>query len=144
MATKKKRSPREVVGKVEMPGTDSLSASVEDLIKELVLIAQDNFEKKTITSALSDVFKPVEETNFRVSDVVMDPISFVPARKAEIIDPETKVLPLNKGLFGTLWGARVWVDKSAKEVSAYRENSKLLPKHFPEIAKAKKALLITD
>ncbi len=103
-----------------------------------------NFANKVWLSNLADGFAKVETNDKRVSDIVMDPISYAPMRKfgRDVFEPVTQASILKFGLLGMIWGANIWVtnDTKCNEISIYVENDEELKKDFPKIAKSKKIL----
>ncbi len=90
----------------------------------------------------ANLFATLTNENINVAHLVMCPEDWVLAREIpNIFSPETKKKRFDKGCCGWLWGAYVWIDKSAYEMKAYGEpDFALLEKDYPELAKNIKEL----
>lgn len=98
--------------------------------------------KKKAVEVLADLFAKIERHELRVEDIVVNAEYYSLIRKYcnDLIDPSTKKEELQKGFMCKIWGANLWVNKGATEISCYSENCQQLEIDFPGIAEAKKTL----
>jgi len=91
---------------------------------------------------LANLFATLTNKNMVVAHVVMNPEDWFLARGIpNIFSHETRKNRFEKGSCAWLWGAYVWIDKSAKEIIAYGDQRfSELEKDFPELAKNIKEL----
>jgi hypothetical protein len=96
---------------------------------------------KFFTKGFTTIEHP--SNDMRVSDIIMNSQSFMMLRKyaKELFDMTNKTSELHRGLFGYIYGARIWVQAAANnEIFYFQENSIELPKLFPYIAESIKIL----
>jgi hypothetical protein len=109
----------------------------EDVDKVIKEFTTQKVLQNRILNVLADTFQKIEETNKRVADIVVNASNFSTIRKycKDYFDPTTLASDLKKGLFGYLWGANVWVHKSANdEFFCFPEDSKELKRQFPSLS----------
>ena len=138
---------KETVGKVVFPAERTLEKiSKEDIQRALEEFAIEQIAKKRVLNALMGGFQDVEESSARVVDVVMGPSEYSLLRRygKDILDPSIQKSDLQRGLFATAWGARIWAQESAMGINCYGEGSEQLGKDFPFIAESKRILNIED
>ncbi len=91
---------------------------------------------------LAELFAELNVDEIKAAHLVMSPEDWVLARELpNIFSHETKKERFDKGCCGWLWGANVWIDKDAEEMTIYGEPFfSELEKDFPELAKNIKEL----
>lgn len=91
---------------------------------------------------IANLFATLTNKDTTVAHLVMDPEDWILSKKIpNIYSPETKKNRFEKGCCGWLWGAYVWIDKSAEEMKAYgKDNFAELEKDYPELAENIKEL----
>jgi hypothetical protein len=137
----------EIIGEVDFPSDNKFhKISDKQLKKAIKAFATELVLRNRILETLSDAMYLVEAQDKRVSDIVVSAQIYTELRKycKDMIDINTFAIELKHGFFGLIFGARLWVQKSATNISCYQENSKELNKKFPFITKAKKLLKIVD
>jgi hypothetical protein len=89
------------------------------------------------TNLLANLFATLTNEDIKVAHLVMCPEDWVLAREIpNIFSPEKNEKRFEKGCCAWLWGAFVWIDKSADKMKAYGEpHFAELEKDFPELAK---------
>lgn len=133
----------EKVAEFSFPSEEDLKkikgTEIEAYLKEFAILG---IKKKRVLGLLADAFARIESKKERVSDIVMDPLSYSFLRKHSGYDitPETDINHLRAGLMGMLWGANVWVLTDTKGVRVFKEVSKEIKKLYPAIVSFKKKL----
>ena len=96
--------------------------------------------EENMKNHLANLFATLTNKDIVVAHLVMSPEDWIISKKIpNIYSPETRKDRFEKGCCGWLWGAYVWIDKSAEEMIAYGNFSEL-EKDFPELAKNIKEL----
>jgi len=137
----------ETVGAVKFPSDKILYAVTDkDLKRAMKQIASKSVIKDRVINLFLDAWKPVEDENRRVTDVVMNAYIYSILRKygKDMLDVSYLATEIRRGLMGMLYGARVWVCRDATEIKCYGENSSEFMKQFPLLAKSKRILKIKD
>lgn len=93
--------------------------------------------EKEKTNHLANLFATLTNEDITVAHLVMSPEDWVLAREIpNIFSFETKKKRFDKGCCGWLWGAYVWIDKSADEMKTYGDTDfAQLEKDYPELSK---------
>lgn len=130
----------------KFPSVNSIKISEKEIQEYLRSIAKDAVLRRKVMNKLCDEFASIEAKGERVADIVMNAESFSILRKygSDNFEASTKAHSLKRGYFGMIWGAFVWVQRTANGVSCYPENSKTLLKKFPFIKESKNILKNED
>jgi hypothetical protein len=145
--------------KVEVIGRSSLDLNGIDKVTKKELshgikayldsVVTNRIISSRIIGKFADAFAIVEYEDKRVTDVVINSKIYMLFRKhcrGDGFDASTSKKELHAGLFGMMWGARLWANATANvnDICCYPEKSKKLSKDFPLIAKAKTTLKLKD
>jgi hypothetical protein len=104
--------------------------------EEIKKIVQDEFKK---------AFCKIEVEDKCITDVVISrDIFLIVSQYLEDFKNNKNIRFILRGIYGELWGARVWIRETADGIYCYHKNSKELGKKFSDIAIAKKELKIKD
>ena len=111
-------------------------AEIEGFMKEYAI---RKIREKKIREPLLDAFAEIETQELRVSDMVVTPRMFSVLRKhcRDCLDINTNKTLLNLGNFGWMWGANIWVDKSANGIELYSEGNSKFKEKYPKFFDAK-------
>ncbi|MBD3261708.1 MAG: hypothetical protein GF334_08560 [Candidatus Altiarchaeales archaeon] len=116
-----------------------MEISKEEINEHVQENAKNEIAKKKFTNSLLDVYATIENTEKRVSDVVMTPELFSDFRKTFTdADFEHDKDRIFKGLMASMWGSNIWVYKKVPgDLKAYAEEDPSLKTDFPGIAEFK-------
>jgi hypothetical protein len=108
--------------------------------------ARDHLNTQKFLSQLADGFRDIESHNVRVSDLVVNHVTYSDLRKIESLDIETRVQYVRRGLMASIWGAHIWVVNGVPDlvIKIYGERNTgevpgptALTRDFPSISEAK-------
>jgi len=91
---------------------------------------------------IANLFAVITKRDVKVTHLVMSPEDWVLARDIpNIFSPESNKKRFDKGCCAWTMGAYVWIDKGAKDMKAYGEDTFAeLEKDYPKLAKSIKEL----
>lgn len=118
------------------------TVSEQEIQSYLKKKAVEDITEAKFLGLLADEFAKIEQKNIQVTDFVMNADTYSDFRQLKMMDLEMKRNNLERGLFGYLWGARLWVQTSVPdgEVKLYGEGDEALNRDFPLIVETKKVL----
>jgi len=123
----------------------SLEKSEKSITAKEIKEFLENFARKQLInnsellSPLADMFYKIEKTNSRVSDLIMNVVTFVKFRKLKEVEMGSEYKFLTNGLMANIWGANIWIDSCCKknEVEVYAEDDyQELFENHPQLKKS--------
>src|SRR4030042_850428 len=133
---KKSENSSERVGKAVLPTDAALSKfSKKEIDEVLRALAIEKIKINRVIKSFSEAFSDVEKIEDVVRDVIVDARTFNHLRfhHGGVLEIHTDYKLLKNGLFGSMWGAWVWVDNSVEGIHCFKDKSEELRKLFPKI-----------
>ena len=132
---------------MQLTPRSNLSVTEQEIQAELRHQAIKSVVDKKLVDQLLAGFQEIEKEEHIVSDIVMNANTFENFRAMhEYIDYEMNAPRLRQGLFGYLFGARLWVNRELAygEVRFYREGDPNFGRDFPGLHDASAPVQVSE